>query len=253
MMILTDTDVLNLVTSASADIEVHVSYLVSNAGVVTPARNNIASITSATTTAIVSTGTAPEIRNVKHINITNNHASVACDVTVQISTTHTLVFAHLMPGENLVFTGRGKWIHYDANGGIIPFTGGFASQALMEAAASLVAAVTPGRQHFHPGHPKAWLKGDAAGTLLSSYNVTSLGDTDTGRATVTIANDFSSANWCCLISVTRTVTTLATANTRMCNVESASQAAGTVIMECYTLAAALADPTHYHLLGLGDL
>jgi hypothetical protein len=61
-----------------------------------------------------------------------------------------------------------------------------AVQAEMEAAASALLAVTPGRQHFHPGHPKAWGRAQGDGTLDTSYNIASVVHTATGIYTVTL-------------------------------------------------------------------
>jgi len=71
-----------------------------------------------------------------------------------------------------------------------------ADQTQMEAAASVAVASTPGRQHFHPGHPKAWLRFNAAGTIAASHNIASVTDSGTGDWTVNIATDFSSGNYC---------------------------------------------------------
>ena len=45
------------------------------------------------------------------------------------------------------------------------------------------------------GLAKVWIKCDAAGTILGSYNVTSITDSAAGKVTVTIATDFSSTNY----------------------------------------------------------
>ena len=45
------------------------------------------------------------------------------------------------------------------------------------------------------GLAKVWIKCDAAGTILGSYNVTSITDVATGKVAVTIATDFSSTNY----------------------------------------------------------
>jgi hypothetical protein len=68
-----------------------------------------------------------------------------------------------------------------------------ATQTLMEAAASLVTAVTPGRQHFHSGHPKAWgyVLGD--GTLQASHGVSSVVRDSEGVYTVTLSTAMSSS------------------------------------------------------------
>jgi hypothetical protein len=72
-----------------------------------------------------------------------------------------------------------------------------AVQSEMEAASSTTLAVTPGRQHNHPGHPKFWLRAAGGGSpsLTESYNVTSITDSGTGLLDITIATDFSTATW----------------------------------------------------------
>lgn len=72
----------------------------------------------------------------------------------------------------------------------------YATQANMEAASSNVVAVPPGRQHYHPGHPKAWVRyNGSANTIASSYNVTSVTDNATGDFTVNFTTAFSNANY----------------------------------------------------------
>lgn len=70
-----------------------------------------------------------------------------------------------------------------------------ASQAEQEAASSTSVAVTPGLQQYHPSAAKAWVKFNSAGSVLASYNITSVTDVTTGRWTVNIATDFSSASY----------------------------------------------------------
>jgi hypothetical protein len=84
-----------------------------------------------------------------------------------------------------------------------------APQSVMEAATSQLQYVVPGFQHNHPGHPKFWAYVTVSGgtpTLATSYNVTSITDTGLGQLTVTIATDFSSASWCCQVTVERAST-----------------------------------------------
>lgn len=74
---------------------------------------------------------------------------------------------------------------------------GVAAQSDQETATSIVTAVTPGRQQFHPSAAKAWVVYTSITTTAigASYNITSLTDNGTGDTTVTIATDFSSANY----------------------------------------------------------
>jgi hypothetical protein len=71
-----------------------------------------------------------------------------------------------------------------------------ASAAEMEAATSLLRHVPPGRQHFHPGHPKAWGRAAGDGTLVSgSYNVASVVRNSTGNYTVALTNAMANTNY----------------------------------------------------------
>lgn len=72
-----------------------------------------------------------------------------------------------------------------------------ALQADMETASSVVLFSSPGRQHYHPGHPKAWVtfKG-SDGSIKQSYNVTSVTRGGAGNYTVNFTNAFSNADYC---------------------------------------------------------
>lgn len=121
-----------------------------------------------------------------------------------------------------------------------------ATQAQQETGTSVLNFVTSGCQHFHPSALKIWGSCGIAGNLNSpSYNVTSVGDTGAGQATVTIATDFSSAVyalWCNPIHNTTRVGS------------TASMAAGSFILECRAAGTgSLTDPTTgYHFGGAGD-
>jgi hypothetical protein len=73
-----------------------------------------------------------------------------------------------------------------------------AVQADQETGTSTTTNVTPGVQHFHPSAAKCWgyVTGGGTPSLTVNYNVTSIADTDPGKLTVTIATDFSTANYC---------------------------------------------------------
>lgn len=72
-----------------------------------------------------------------------------------------------------------------------------AVQADMEAATSTTTAATPGVVQYHPGVAKTWCRytQDTTTTINGSYNVTSLTDNGVGDTTITIATDFSNANY----------------------------------------------------------
>ena len=118
-------------------------------------------------------------------------------------------------------------------------SGTSASQAEQEAASSTSVMVTPGRQHFHPGSAKAWVKFNSAGTVAASYNITSVTDNGTGSWTVNIATDFSSANYC---GVAFGGMKVVSTNMIIYNLAAAA-AAGTFNIFGYDLAEVSADPT----------
>jgi hypothetical protein len=126
MLILGSTsDILRVVTSAAAQIEVHASWVDLNGTTVTPGRTNTPHILTATTTTVVA---APGVgvRNVKHLNITNDHPSQSCVVTVEHfdgTTTIEMMAFTLLPGENMIFNEEGRWAHRDRNGAEYPPAG----------------------------------------------------------------------------------------------------------------------------------
>ena len=131
-----------------------------------------------------------------------------------------------------------------------------ATQGEIEAASSNTTFPTPGRMHFHPGVAKWWFKGNVSGSALASYNVTSLTDTGTGDVAVTIGNDFSGADWCCVSGGERTTSTATATNARDISIKTGTLAAGSVSFECWDKAAttnALKDPGSWHAAGFGDL
>lgn len=77
-----------------------------------------------------------------------------------------------------------------------------ATQAQMETGTSTAVVVTPGRTQYHPGVAKAWGKfAGATGTVAVSHNVTSVVRNALGEYTITIATDFSGADYAILLSV----------------------------------------------------
>lgn len=123
---------------------------------------------------------------------------------------------------------------------------GAATQAEQETGSSTTTIVTPGRQQYHPSAAKCWVRAGISGDIYVSYNVTSVTDTGTGIATVTIATDFSGAYFVPVLSVdasgflplTSTILSDAT----------------TVVLRCYNNATSgFADPTlAYHMVAFGD-
>lgn len=107
MLLLTSpNDRLQIITSAASAVNVHVSWVDTAAGVITPGRTNT-SISAATTTTVVASPAASTQRNAKTLHIRNVHASIATDVTVQ-HTDGTIVSqlykTTLVAGQGLEYT-----------------------------------------------------------------------------------------------------------------------------------------------------
>jgi hypothetical protein len=95
-----------------------------------------------------------------------------------------------------VTTGTTRTLTIPDASGTIALLGNSASQAQMEEATNIYTFATPANVQWHPSAAKVWLKAAGDGTALTvSHNVTSITDTNTGRLTVTIASDFSSADY----------------------------------------------------------
>jgi hypothetical protein len=71
------------------------------------------------------------------------------------------------------------------------------TQADQETSTSTTTYVSPGRQQFHPSSCKAWVKFTSITTtaINASYNITSVTDNGNGDTTITIATDFSGADY----------------------------------------------------------
>lgn len=121
------SDLIRVVTGSASTIEVHASFvdIVVATGAITPGRQNTI-ISTATTTPVVSSPASGTVRNVKHLNITNNHASINCNVAAQHTdgtNTVELMQFNLLPGENMIFNDEGRWAHCDAQGAEYPPAG----------------------------------------------------------------------------------------------------------------------------------
>lgn len=120
------SDLIRVVSSHAAQLEVHASWVDLNGTTVTPGRTNTPHITTATTTTVVGSPAASTVRNVKHLNITNDHASQSCIVTVEHydgTTAIELMAFTLLPGENMIFNAEGRWAHRDSQGAEYPPAG----------------------------------------------------------------------------------------------------------------------------------
>jgi hypothetical protein len=106
VILLTGTsDVLRLVTTAAADLDVVAGYADHASGTITPGRS-LTTIASATTTTVVAAPGSSTQRTVRFLTIRNRHASTANTVTMQLydgSTAYEIHKITLAAGEALIY------------------------------------------------------------------------------------------------------------------------------------------------------
>jgi hypothetical protein len=94
---------------------------------------------------------------------------------------------------------------------------------------------------------KAWAKFAANGTIAASYNVTGVVQDSTGDWTVTIANDFATADYAILL------TTLEATAANEYDIQVVTQAAGTFTISVHDAAGNDADPDAIYFACYGTL
>lgn len=126
----------------------------------------------------------------------------------------------------------------------------YAVQSEMETGTSTTLAVTPGRQAYHPGHPKFWSFCTVTGgtpVAASSFNVSGVVDDGPGLLTVTINTDFSGTTWCGGVSAGGIGSASTTYSTGI-----ESQAAGTIQVLFQRSDGTDTDPNTWSVWGWGD-
>lgn len=268
------TDKLRAITAnATATVDVHVSGVdldntTPSAQVFVPFKEPMLTITGAATTDITAVPASSHMKNVKYVSFVNTHASITQTVQVQYDANAVLdmltPIVTLLAGESLVCR-EGVWFHFDVNGGVygpsLPVASDSVSGAIqialqtdMVTATSTTLAVTPGRQRYHPAHPKAFVSCVPAGTIQQSYGVTSVAATGTGLITVTWSTAFAAATYCTLVTVEMTANTYAVANDRKAKVFLSGRATGTCEYVCIDSTATtmlVKDPTTWHVMAFG--
>src|SRR5678815_1051678 len=105
----TTGDLVQVVTSSAATIDVFASW-VKFAPTITPGNTLATAINSATTTTVVPAPGSGEVTNVRLLVIRNTHASLADDITIQVTNgtlTRTLLKETLQAGESIWITENG--------------------------------------------------------------------------------------------------------------------------------------------------
>lgn len=195
-----------------------------NVAVTTTTGNFTASIPSTGTIALATTGSGTATIQ----SATGNAIvkSTAADVVLDVATGHKAYYS---------INGTPKEILTAA------------VQADQETGTSNILGVTPGVQHYHQSAAKFWCKATGTGSAISaSYNVTSITDNGAGDLTVTIANDFSSANYSATVSIDDT-------SGGVRSISCIQSSAGAVRLTCLNGSGVPTDPNaSYSVVGYGD-
>ena len=128
-----------------------------------------------------------------------------------------------------------------------------ATQAQMEAVTSNTVFATPFNTQWHPGVAKVWLKAGSlfnSGTIMASYNVTSIVD-GTGALTVTIGTDFSSSNYV-VVATPEYSQPNSSYDKLTCGVQRGSMDVGSFQVLCVNYTNVLTDPDYYLVAAFGD-
>lgn len=120
MLLLTSTsDLIQVITGSATSVEVHASWVDNASGTITPGRTNTAAITGATTTTVVASPAASTQRNVKHLSIKNDHATLSNVIEVihtDGTNVETLWEGTLLAQESVVLDANGLWTSYSPGG-----------------------------------------------------------------------------------------------------------------------------------------
>lgn len=105
---------------------------------------------------------------------------------------------------------------------------------------------------YHPGVAKFWAKVAVSGgtpSVSASYNVTSITDSGAGLLTITIEDDFDSADWCCQVSCLSPSIT----GTAIRSLMVETQAAGSAQFRWKSGSDSGTDPDAWYIAGFGAL
>ena len=169
-------DLLRVVTSSAADIEVHVDWVeyTDGASTVTPGNGNFA-ISSATTTTLVTSPGAAATRSIQSLTVKNAHASLANTVTVvhtDGSVVSDVATATLAAGESLQYHGGSAPAVLDVQGRVKQNTintDGVVAAALLSGPLVIDLMKTGSAAKAAANQQSFWLSNPSAGAAPPAY------------------------------------------------------------------------------------
>lgn len=171
------SDLLRVVTSSAADIEVHATWMeyVDSGTTATPGRTNTAISSATTTTVVASPGTSTTSRAIKTLTVANVHASTANTVNVVMSdgsTVADLFTATLAAGESLHYHEGQGFVAFDAVGRVKQVTATTDDQvraALLSASQSIDLMKVFTAAKAAGAYQSSWLGAPSAGAAPPAY------------------------------------------------------------------------------------
>jgi hypothetical protein len=171
------SDLLRIVTSSAANIDVHATWMeyVDAAATIAPGRTNTAISSATTTTVIAAPGSSTTSRAVQALTVTNVHASLANLINVVMTdgtTVADLYIATLAAGESLQFHVGQGFAAFDANGRkktSIVQTDDLV-QAALRGSPQIIELLKAGSAAKAAGNPQSfWLSAPSAGVAPPLY------------------------------------------------------------------------------------
>lgn len=112
------SDLIRIVTTSSANLDVNASWIDFTGSVPTPDRDNTEIAAAATTTIVTSPGSGVR-RTIGEMVIRNTHAATSNGVTIEHTDGTTVAGLHgvtLLAGESLTYRAGSGWKHCDSTG-----------------------------------------------------------------------------------------------------------------------------------------
>ena len=212
---------------------------------------NITGAVGVTAISSAQGGRAVKLRFAGVLTITHNAASMILPGAANITTVAGDVAEFINEAAADASGSNWRCFDYQRNSGSpINIADLITTVAIQEAGSSTTNVVTPALQHRHPSACKCWAYVSVAAgvpTMDTNYNMTSITDTGVGRLTLTIATDFSSAQWSY-----SAIPEASGAIELDCYARTATIAAGSIEIDTLQGGVGLTDPVSYAFQGHGD-
>jgi hypothetical protein len=173
ILLVSTSDIIRVVTSSTANIDVHASWVdwVAAATYPTPGRTNT-TISTATTTTIVGSPGASTYRTLKTLTLSNRHATAVNTITVQHydgTTSAQLFSVTLAAGQDLIYDEGSGWHVYDATGRLLVVSADSALTTALAAGQTIDLYKAFGTAKAGGSPQSGWLANPSPGVASPAY------------------------------------------------------------------------------------